>query len=100
MMDYVMTIDSDSEGTPLSKFKVDTVDTEEAPLNLELVFDLSGDPHLNFGEEKVDDLVKEGSKPVSRGRVYFYYILTLYVGSNFNRRHHCTPTIVDETKAK
>lgn len=91
-----MTIDSDSEDTPLPKFTVDKGDTGGAPLNPELVFDLSSDPYINFDEEKVEDLVKQGTKPVSKTSAQIYHIVDFMpLGSNFCRRHHCTPTIDD-----
>lgn len=57
--DYIMTIDSDDEETAdASKMAQD-----EAKLNPEFVFDVVGDPYLEFGSYTLD-LVKSGSKPV------------------------------------
>lgn len=63
MADYVMTIESDEED---SSFKIISKnDQEEAKLDPGFVFDLTGDPYLEFGSNILtEDLVKSGSKPV------------------------------------
>lgn len=59
--DFIMTIDSDTEE---SRPKKDV--GEDAQLDPDFVFDLSGDPLADFLGEKseVQDYVKKGSKPV------------------------------------
>jgi len=71
MADYLMTIDSDVEDSPLPKFtKAVQPETENAHLNTEFTFDIEGDPYTDiFGYQK--DVVKKGTKPVSEpGSVY------------------------------
>ncbi|KAF8898718.1 P-loop containing nucleoside triphosphate hydrolase protein [Infundibulicybe gibba] len=62
MAEYVMTIDSDAEDQPtITKPKPEG---EDAHLNPEFVFDLSGDPYAEIsGFDAENDLVKRGSKP-------------------------------------
>lgn len=67
--DFVMTIDSDVEDAPpppLKKSRSDVAVTEEAQLDPDFVFDLTGDPYSDLLEGHLDvhDLVKKGSKPV------------------------------------
>jgi hypothetical protein len=69
--DFIMTIDSDTEDISSShsqpkKGKLEA--DEDAHLNSELTFDLSGDPSLDAGgyENDLQDIVKVGSKPVSQ----------------------------------
>ncbi|KZT74641.1 DEAD-domain-containing protein [Daedalea quercina L-15889] len=67
--DFVMTIDSDTEDAPLvsssSKARKSAPTGEDAQLNPDFVFDLTGDPYNELLEDSldVDDLVKSGSKP-------------------------------------
>lgn len=63
--DFVMTIDSDDEGGPVKTTKSKDVG-EEAQLNPDFVFDLSGDPFASLAGEptSVEDYVKKGSKAV------------------------------------
>ncbi|KAJ3575639.1 hypothetical protein NP233_g978 [Leucocoprinus birnbaumii] len=60
--DYIMTIDSDEEG---SSSRLQTkAEQDETKLDPEFVFDLAGDPYLEFGSSALtEDLVKSGSKP-------------------------------------
>ncbi|EMD42037.1 hypothetical protein CERSUDRAFT_129370 [Gelatoporia subvermispora B] len=66
--DFVMTIDSDGEEvsppTRVTKSKK-APETEDAQLNPEFTFDLSGDPYADLLGAPLDlqDLVKKGSKP-------------------------------------
>ncbi|OCH96178.1 DEAD-domain-containing protein [Obba rivulosa] len=66
---FVMTIDSDGEEAPLQSTKPSkpkkAVETEDAQLNPEFTFDLSGDPYADLlgGPMDLQDLVKKGSKP-------------------------------------
>ncbi|TFY80122.1 hypothetical protein EWM64_g3896 [Hericium alpestre] len=66
--DFVMTIDSDDE-EPLVQQKptkrAKDLDGDEAQLNPDLHFDLSGDPYFDLLQEdkSYEDLVKKGSKP-------------------------------------
>lgn len=68
--DFIMTIDSDEEAPiPLPKsfktIKTQKPDIEDAQLNADLIFDLSGDPYADMIEGKnVYDFVKKGSRPV------------------------------------
>ena len=62
--DFVMTIDSDDEAGPVKTSKSKDV-AEEAQLNPDFVFDLSGDPYNEFlGESNLQDFVKKGTKSV------------------------------------
>lgn len=71
--DFVMTIDSDAEDLPppppikQAKGKQKVVD-DDAQLNPNFTFDVSGDPYSDLldGPDTVKDLVKSGTKPVSR----------------------------------
>ncbi|KAL6309998.1 DEAD-domain-containing protein [Sparassis latifolia] len=62
-----MTIDSDGEDVPFTSKSGKGVQTnaEDAQLNPEFVFDLTGDPYADFLGKSLDlqDLVKKGSKP-------------------------------------
>jgi ATP-dependent RNA helicase DDX27 len=70
--DFVMTLDSDveeEEAIPRpvgKKGKSNAPDAEDALLNPEFSFDLSGDPYVDLltGSSEAADLVKSGSKPV------------------------------------
>lgn len=65
MSDYIMTIDSDAEDSTIpSTSKKESID--DAKLDLDFVFDLSGDPYSEFMNKSlgIEDLVKTGSKPV------------------------------------
>ncbi|KAF8158306.1 P-loop containing nucleoside triphosphate hydrolase protein [Crassisporium funariophilum] len=67
MSDYVMTIDSDTEDAPVpsSSKSSKTQVPDDAKLDPDFVFDLSGDPYLDVSNKfiGVEDLVKKGSKP-------------------------------------
>jgi len=64
-----MTIDSDDEDLPppkVSRHAVSqNVDPEDAQLNAEFTFDLTGDPYVDILGDHSRDLVKTGSRPVS-----------------------------------
>ncbi|KIP11968.1 hypothetical protein PHLGIDRAFT_27593 [Phlebiopsis gigantea 11061_1 CR5-6] len=66
--DFVMTIDSDDEGAPVKATKSKEV-VEDAQLDPDFVFDLSGDPYSDLlGETtNIQDYVKKGTKaePIS-----------------------------------
>ncbi|GJE86099.1 DEAD-domain-containing protein [Phanerochaete sordida] len=65
--DFVMTLDSDDEAGPVKASKAKDV-PEEAQLNPDFVFDLSGDPYSEFlSESNIQDYVKKGTKaePIS-----------------------------------
>ncbi|RDB28494.1 ATP-dependent RNA helicase DRS1 [Hypsizygus marmoreus] len=63
MADYVMTIDSDSEDHVVTKPTSSKPEIEDA-LNPEFIFDVSGDPYIDFvGHGEPNDLVKQGTKP-------------------------------------
>lgn len=72
--DFVMTLDSDVEEEPpaitqasgKSAKKQKALGDEDAQLDPNFVFDLSGDPYNDFLDSRTDvgDLVKKGSKPV------------------------------------
>ena len=62
--DFVMTIDSDNEAASVEPAKNKDI-VEDAQLNPDFVFDLSGDPYNEFlGESNLQDFVKKGSKSV------------------------------------
>ncbi|KAF7969342.1 hypothetical protein HWV62_27671 [Athelia sp. TMB] len=68
--DFIMTIDSDEEdiSLPLPKISKPTksqkADTEDAQLNADFIFDLSGDPYADMiGGSSLHDFVKKGSRP-------------------------------------
>ncbi|GLB36171.1 putative DEAD-domain-containing protein [Lyophyllum shimeji] len=66
MADYVMTLDSDSEGpAPFKHSEHDRLGTEDASLNPEFVFDVSGDPYVDIinQTEELGDYVKKGTRP-------------------------------------
>ncbi|PPR05356.1 hypothetical protein CVT24_007970 [Panaeolus cyanescens] len=69
MADFIMTIDSDTEDTPIipssSKKESKNSAAEEVKLDPDFVFDPAGDPYLDLTTEGLDikDLVKTGSKP-------------------------------------
>ncbi|KAI0932221.1 nucleolar DEAD-box protein required for synthesis of 60S ribosomal subunit [Taiwanofungus camphoratus] len=62
--DFVMTIDSDGEDIP-PRQNPQTLVADDAQLNPDLHFDLSGDPYIDLLDDHLDpsDLVKRGSKP-------------------------------------
>lgn len=67
--DFVLTIESDGEdsGTPPAKrSRSQALGVEDAQLDPDFVFDLTGDPYSDLldGHLDVQDLVKKGSKPV------------------------------------
>ena len=69
--DFIMTIDSDEEDIPLplpktsKPTKLQKADTEDAQLNADFIFDLSGDPYADMiGGSNLHDFVKKGSRPV------------------------------------
>lgn len=67
--DFVLTIDSDMEDAPQppsGKAGKPSAPGDDAQLNPDFVFDLTGDPYdeLLGTSIEVDDLVKTGSKPV------------------------------------
>ncbi|KAH8835254.1 DEAD-domain-containing protein [Flagelloscypha sp. PMI_526] len=63
MADYVMTIESDSEDERPKNKKQKTQDTAlDGQLDPDFVFDISGDPYLDFATASVDS-VTAGSKP-------------------------------------
>jgi ATP-dependent RNA helicase DDX27 len=67
MTDYVMTIDSDSEETTPPKItKSPKQEAEDASLNPDFIFDVSGDPYTDMVGNHADlvDFVKMGTKPV------------------------------------
>jgi ATP-dependent RNA helicase DDX27 len=63
--DFVMTIDSDDEGGPIKTTKTKDV-AEDAQLNPDFVFDLSGDPYSDLlsSSSNLEDYVKKGTKAV------------------------------------
>ncbi|CCM01972.1 uncharacterized protein FIBRA_04045 [Fibroporia radiculosa] len=67
--DFVMTLDSDVEDDSLPPSKPgkpsQSSNAEDALLNPDFIFDVSGDPYTDFIDDHVDlkDLVKSGSKP-------------------------------------
>ncbi|EIN13726.1 DEAD-domain-containing protein [Punctularia strigosozonata HHB-11173 SS5] len=66
--DFVMTLDSDAEEEsavpgPSRTGKSTIRDAEDALLNPEFSFDLSGDPYTDLRNDDTADLVKSGSKP-------------------------------------
>ncbi|KAG5635096.1 nucleolar DEAD-box protein required for synthesis of 60S ribosomal subunit [Sphagnurus paluster] len=66
MSDYVMTLDSDSEEyVPPKSSKNSKPEMDDANLNPEFVFDVSGDPYLDFIGKNTEmaDFVKKGTKP-------------------------------------
>ncbi|KAG6842195.1 nucleolar DEAD-box protein required for synthesis of 60S ribosomal subunit [Blastosporella zonata] len=66
MSDYVMTLESDSEEYSLpTKPKTSKLDAEDASLNPEFVFDISGDPYVDIIGQSPEygDFVKKGTKP-------------------------------------
>lgn len=61
--DYIMTVGSDDEDLPENFSSKEQQD--EAKLNPDFIFDLAGDPYLEFGSHVLTkDLVKSGSKLV------------------------------------
>lgn len=68
-VDFIMTIDSDSDDLPpprvLKSLKSLNLDPDDAQLNAEFTFDLAGDPYADIiNEPNLRDLVKQGSRPV------------------------------------
>lgn len=71
MDDFIMTIDSDEEDTPLplpktsKSAKPQKIDNEDAQLNADFTFDLTGDPYADMiSGSNLQDVVKKGSRPV------------------------------------
>jgi len=68
MSDYVMTIDSDTEDAPIPSGSKSskTEPADDAKLDPDFVFDLTGDPYIDLTNNSIglQDLVKTGSKPV------------------------------------
>jgi ATP-dependent RNA helicase DDX27 len=65
--EYVMTIDSDEEQVePKQSAKYKVKDADEVQLDLDFVFDPSGDPYADVLEVQADlkDFIKGGSRPV------------------------------------
>ena len=62
--EYVMTIDSDEED--VEPKKLEEKDAEDVQLDLDFVFDPSGDPYTDTldAQTVLKDLVKTGSRPV------------------------------------
>lgn len=66
-MDFVMTIDSDAEENATTKpdNKERNIENGREDLNLDFVFDASGDPYSDaLDQTEVADLVRGGTKPV------------------------------------
>ncbi|KAF5370217.1 hypothetical protein D9615_010060 [Tricholomella constricta] len=66
MTDYVMTLDSDSEDYIFPKPSKDSKpETEDASLNPEFTFDVSGDPYVDIIGQSIElgDFVKKGTQP-------------------------------------
>lgn len=63
-----MTIDSDSEDVKQARQTSD-----DTKLNPDFIFDVGGDPHIDFSTHSnmVEDLVKTGSKPVGFRKAKF-----------------------------
>ena len=65
-----MTIDSDTEDVPIPSGSKSSKKepADDAKLDLDFVFDLSGDPYIDLTNKSngLQDLVKAGSKPVCR----------------------------------
>ena len=65
-----MTIDSDTEDVPIPSGSTSSKKepADDAKLDLDFVFDLSGDPYIDLTSKSIglQDLVKAGSKPVCR----------------------------------
>lgn len=87
--DYVMTIESDDEAGPVKSSKAKDI-AEEAQLNPDFIFDLSGDPYDEFlGESNVQDYVKKGSKSASSCTSSVYKnIANVAPGTHLRRRYH------------
>ena len=83
MADFVMTIESDSEDTPITQ-KVH----EDAQLNPDFTFDASGDPYIDLLEEHQTgaDVLAKGTKLV-RESLFLYMsqnlILIRFKGAHF-----------------
>ncbi|KAG6851047.1 hypothetical protein H0H93_002939 [Arthromyces matolae] len=66
MAEYVMTIDSDTEDILVPKLQQPSNHgTEDAGLDPEFIFDITGDPYENFvgSSQAQPDVVKKGTKP-------------------------------------
>lgn len=66
MSDYIMTVDSDVEDLTSTLSPVGSLREDDANLDPDFVFNVSGDPYVDFSTKamEVEDLVKPGSKPV------------------------------------
>jgi ATP-dependent RNA helicase DDX27 len=90
--DFIMTIDSDDEEKMQKKTSKDTEVVDDAQLNPDFVFDLSGDPYSDLlGDASgPQDHVTKGSKPV--GSVFVNYSLYSYKrraeGTDLGRRYN------------
>lgn len=65
--DFVMTIDSDDEDVESKQVtKLKGKDVEAVQLDLDFVFDPSGDPYIDTleAQSEVKDFIKQGSRPV------------------------------------
>lgn len=64
--DFVMTIDSDDEDVEPKQTTKSKKDVEAVQLDLDFVFDPSGDPYTDALETQSDlkDFIKKGSRPV------------------------------------
>lgn len=106
--DFIMTLDSDVEDEPQAIPQTNgkapkrqkAAGDDDAQLDPDFVFDLSGDPYNDLLDSRLDvgDLVKKGSKPVRR----FDFLLLLRV---FELRAHISfrlqePISVDDIIAK
>lgn len=76
--DFIMTIDSDDEETEVKKPSKTKEAAEDAQLNPDFVFDLSGDPYADLLGDTTEpqDYVKKGSRPVSDLRSLLSFTLT------------------------
>jgi ATP-dependent RNA helicase DDX27 len=68
--DFVMTLESDDEGTPTSKPARATksnADADDLKMNEEFNFDFTGDTYADLwvNQASPSDVVKSGTKPVS-----------------------------------
>jgi ATP-dependent RNA helicase DDX27 len=90
--DFIMTIDSDDEEKVPKKISKDKEVVDDAQLNPDFVFDLSGDPYgdLLGDTSGPQDYVTKGSKPVSF--VFVNYSLCSYKrraeGTDLGRRYN------------
>lgn len=96
-----MTIDSDDDEPDIKQApKSKANEAEAVQLDLDFVFDPSGDPYSDVLEARVDlkDFIKTGSRPV---RIYSPHVSTLQkvaIGTNFSRRYNCQAAVEDHTE--